>query len=69
MGPLKNIRIIEFAGIGPAPFCGMLLADLGADVVRIDRYNYDYLFQAFPGQLDDRAGNKPYLMFRAERIR
>jgi alpha-methylacyl-CoA racemase len=37
MGPLKNIRIVEFAGIGPAPFCGMLLADLGADVVRIDR--------------------------------
>ena len=37
MGPLHNIKIVEFAGIGPAPFCGMLLADLGADVVRIDR--------------------------------
>ncbi len=36
-GPLSGIRIIEFAGIGPAPFCGMLLSDLGADVVRIDR--------------------------------
>jgi alpha-methylacyl-CoA racemase len=36
-GPLKGLRFIEFAGIGPAPFCGMLLADLGADVVRIDR--------------------------------
>ncbi|UZK66120.1 CaiB/BaiF CoA transferase family protein [Sphingomonas sp. M1-B02] len=36
-GPLAGIRIIEFAGIGPAPFCGMLLADLGADVLRIDR--------------------------------
>jgi alpha-methylacyl-CoA racemase len=37
MGPLSNISIIEFAGIGPAPFCGMLLADLGARVLRIER--------------------------------
>ena len=37
MGPLQGIRIIEFAGIGPAPFCGMMLGDMGADVVRIDR--------------------------------
>jgi alpha-methylacyl-CoA racemase len=37
VGPLTSLRVIEFAGIGPAPFCGMLLADLGADVVRIDR--------------------------------
>ena len=36
-GPLQGIRIIELAGIGPGPFCGMLMADLGADVVRIDR--------------------------------
>ena len=35
--PLDGIRILEFAGIGPAPFAGMLLSDLGADVVRIDR--------------------------------
>jgi len=37
MGPLKGIKIIEFSGIGPGPFCGMLLADLGADVIRISR--------------------------------
>jgi alpha-methylacyl-CoA racemase len=37
MGPLHGIRIIEFAGIGPGPFCGMLLADLGAEVVLVDR--------------------------------
>jgi len=37
MGPLTGVKIIELAGIGPAPFCGMLLADLGADVLRIDR--------------------------------
>jgi len=36
-GPLAGVRILEFSGIGPGPFCGMLLADLGADVVRIDR--------------------------------
>ncbi|HTX50358.1 MAG TPA: CaiB/BaiF CoA-transferase family protein [Caulobacteraceae bacterium] len=36
-GPLSGVRIVEFAGIGPGPFCGMLLSDLGADVVRIDR--------------------------------
>ena len=36
-GPLSGVRIVEFAGIGPGPFCCMLLADLGADVIRIDR--------------------------------
>ncbi|MBW0145345.1 CaiB/BaiF CoA transferase family protein [Sphingomicrobium clamense] len=36
-GPLHGIRIIELAGLGPAPFCGMLLADHGADVIRIER--------------------------------
>jgi len=35
--PLAGLRILEFAGIGPGPFCGMMLSDLGADVVRIDR--------------------------------
>ena len=36
-GPLAGLRVIEFAGIGPGPFCGMLLADLGADVIVIER--------------------------------
>ena len=36
-GPLSGLRIVEFAGIGPAPFAAMLLADMGADVVRIVR--------------------------------
>lgn len=36
-GPLHGIRIIEFAGIGPGPFCAMMLADHGAEVIRIDR--------------------------------
>ena len=36
-GPLAGLRVIELAGIGPVPHAGMLLADLGAEVVRIDR--------------------------------
>ena len=36
-GPLKGTTIIEFSGIGPGPFCGMVLADLGAEVIKIDR--------------------------------
>ncbi|MXY89341.1 MAG: CoA transferase [Gammaproteobacteria bacterium] len=37
MGPLAGIRVIEMAGLGPGPFCAMMLSDLGAEVVRIDR--------------------------------
>ena len=37
MGPLKDIKILEFSGIGPGPYCGMLLADMGADVIRVGR--------------------------------
>ena len=37
MGALSGLRIVEMAGIGPAPFCGMLLADMGAQVLRVDR--------------------------------
>jgi alpha-methylacyl-CoA racemase len=36
-GPLEGITVVELAGLGPAPFCGMVLADLGADVIRVDR--------------------------------
>jgi crotonobetainyl-CoA:carnitine CoA-transferase CaiB-like acyl-CoA transferase len=36
-GPLAGLRVLEIAGIGPGPFCGMLLADLGADVVLVER--------------------------------
>jgi alpha-methylacyl-CoA racemase len=37
MGPLAGVRIIEMAGIGPGPFCGMMLSDMGAEVIRVDR--------------------------------
>ena len=36
-GPLAGLKVLEVGGIGPGPFCGMLLADMGADVIRIDR--------------------------------
>jgi alpha-methylacyl-CoA racemase len=39
-GPLASLRLVEFAGIGPAPFAAMLLADMGVDIVRIDRPNF-----------------------------
>lgn len=37
MGPLEGVRIIELQGIGPGPFCAMMLADMGAEVIRVDR--------------------------------
>jgi crotonobetainyl-CoA:carnitine CoA-transferase CaiB-like acyl-CoA transferase len=37
MGPLAGIKVIEIAGIGPGPFAAMMLADMGAEVLRIDR--------------------------------
>jgi alpha-methylacyl-CoA racemase len=50
MGPLAGIRIVELAGIGPGPFCAMLLSDMGAEVVRVDR-------AASVGLDTDRDGN------------
>src|SRR5664279_4520175 len=43
MGPLSGVRVIELAGYGPGPFAGMLLADLGADVLLIERSGPDRL--------------------------
>src|ERR1700743_3287166 len=37
MGPLEGVKVIEVAGIGPGPFAAMMLADMGADVIRVDR--------------------------------
>ena len=37
MGPLAGLRVIELAGIGPGPFCGMMLSDMGAEVIRVER--------------------------------
>src|ERR1700735_927249 len=37
MGPLEGLKVVELAGIGPGPFCAMLLSDMGAEVIRVDR--------------------------------
>lgn len=42
-GPLKGFRVVEMAGIGPGPFCAMMLADMGAEIIRIDRLHPGFL--------------------------
>ncbi len=46
-GPLEGVKILEMAGLGPAPFCAMMLADHGADVIRVDRPQRDGGVRAF----------------------
>jgi alpha-methylacyl-CoA racemase len=48
-GPLAGIRVVEFGGIGPAPFCGMLLADMGAEVTVLERAGGTFASQLFGG--------------------
>jgi alpha-methylacyl-CoA racemase len=50
-GPLTGLRVIELAGLGPGPFCAMVLADLGAEVIRVERVK---MTEADPGSLDRR---------------
>ena len=52
MGPLKGLRVIELDSIGPGPMCAMLLADQGADVVRIDRLQPSGLGLALDRRVD-----------------
>jgi crotonobetainyl-CoA:carnitine CoA-transferase CaiB-like acyl-CoA transferase len=37
---LRGLRVVEMAGLAPAPFCGMILADFGASVIRVDKVSY-----------------------------
>jgi len=52
MGPLHGLRVVEFAGIGPGPMAGMLLADMGADVVLVERPRAPTTTPAAPTLLD-----------------
>ena len=58
MGPLSGLRVIEMAGIGPAPFCAMLLADMGAEVLRVDRLVASDLGIPMPTKFDLLNRNK-----------
>lgn len=49
-GPLAGLRVVELGGLGPAPFAGMYLADLGADVIRIDRVGGGFVMPIPPEQ-------------------
>ena len=57
-GPLQGVRVVEMAGIGPGPFCGMLLADLGAEVVVVDRKGGSLPFNASPKHDITRRGKR-----------
>jgi alpha-methylacyl-CoA racemase len=57
-GPLQGVRVVEMAGIGPGPFCGMLLADLGAEVVVVDRKGGPLPFNASPKHDITRRGKR-----------
>ena len=58
MGPLHGLKVIELASIGPGPMCAMLLADLGADVVRVDRIEPSGLGLAVPRKHDINGRNR-----------
>ena len=58
MGPLQGLRFVEMAGIGPGPFCGMLLADLGAEVLVVDRKGAGQPFGADPRRDLTRRGKQ-----------
>jgi len=60
-GPLAGVRVLEFGGIGPGPFCGMLLCDLGAEVIRIDKPDYvaPHMQRAIFGHFESEVASRP----------
>ena len=66
-GPLASFIVIEMAGLGPVPFCGMMLGDMGANVIRIDRSEAVDLGIAFAPQFDIRNRNKRSLSIDLKR--
>jgi alpha-methylacyl-CoA racemase len=67
MGPLAGLKVIELAGIGPGPMCAMLLADLGADVLRIDRTEPSGLGNPRPLRYNLTLRNRPVLALDLKR--
>ncbi len=61
-GPLAGVRVVEFSGIGPGPHCAMLLSDLGAEVLRIDRAGGN----GWPNPVVDRGRHRIELDIRSE---
>src|ERR1700753_3901397 len=57
-GPLSGLKVVEFAGIGPGPFAAMLLADLGATVLRVDRKTPSGLGLQRPKEFDFALRNR-----------
>jgi alpha-methylacyl-CoA racemase len=60
MGVLSGLKIVEFDGLGPVPLCGMLLADHGADIVRITRPGSPVVDRAVAGSILHRS--RPSIM-------
>ncbi len=59
MGPLRGFKIIEIAGIGPGQFCGMLLADMGAEVIRLERPVIEDPVMAIPAKFNLMNRSRP----------
>ena len=65
-GPLSGMRIIEFAGIGPAPFAGMMLADMGAEVILIERSADHAAASRYPRMAQNRGKKSIALDLKSE---
>ncbi|WP_367065181.1 CaiB/BaiF CoA-transferase family protein [Oryzisolibacter sp. LB2S] len=65
-GPLHGVRVIEFAGIGPGPFAGMMLADMGADVIVIDRADQAAAAARYPRAATNRGKRSVALDLKSE---
>ena len=66
MGPLAGLRVVEIAGIGPGPFACMLLADLGAEVIRVDRATGGSPFSANPADIMSRGRQSVALNLKSD---
>jgi alpha-methylacyl-CoA racemase len=59
MGPLEGFKIVEIAGIGPGQYCGMLLADMGAQIIRVDRPSEEDLGLPIPTRFNLMNRSRP----------